>query len=207
VADPQGVVQTSLVTLQGRELFIVQIVGASTGLVGQAARVEGALDSEFGRFFALDTPVSTQARLLPGLPLADGTWFDALVPARDDRTVDALFVREEVSERQPLRIDLAARDGERTVELPPVIGFTEPIPTGNDVLIYVQIAPTRPEDADRFGGGRWLMRLGTSPILWERLPYPDMTDELEHRHLAVGPDGSIHLMLLKEDGVDILRRP
>jgi hypothetical protein len=73
--------------------------------------------------------------------------------------------------------------------------------------MYVQVAPTRPDDADRYGGGRWLLRVGRSPLLWERLPSPDMTDELHHRHLAIGPDGAIYLMVTKEDGMLILQRP
>jgi hypothetical protein len=78
---------------------------------------------------------------------------------------------------------------------------------GDDVLFLVKVAPTRPGDADRFGGGRWLLRVGTSPLLWERLPYPETLDELQHRHLAVGPDGSIYLMVVGKGGELILRRP
>ena len=73
--------------------------------------------------------------------------------------------------------------------------------------MFVMLTPSRPTDARRYGGGRWLLRLGRSPVLWERLPDPGIADEPQRRHISLGPDGSIYLMVAEKQGVVILRRP
>jgi hypothetical protein len=81
------------------------------------------------------------------------------------------------------------------------------LPTGDDVVMYVMLSPSRTRDARQFGGGRWLLRMGRSPVLWERLPSPPLSDEPQARHLALGPDGAIYLMVATKEGMLILRRP
>ena len=117
------------------------------------------------------------------------------------------FTSAEAVLTQPLQIEVTGHPGTGSVSVPAEVGLLEPLPHGEDVLMYVEIAPTRPGDAERYGGGRWLLRVGRSPLLWERLPNPDMSDELHHRHLAIGPDGAIYLMVTKKSGMWILKRP
>jgi hypothetical protein len=45
-----------------------------------------------------------------------------------------------------------------------------------------------------------------SPIVWERLPVGTLSDEWQERHVGVGPDGAIYLMLARPDGMEIVRR-
>ena len=73
--------------------------------------------------------------------------------------------------------------------------------------MYVLGTPARAKDAQRYGGGRWLLRVGQSPLLWERITTPPTDDSPQHRHIAVGPDGAIYLMVEQRGGVEILRRP
>jgi hypothetical protein len=192
----------SNVTLDRERVSILQIFSSPLGLMGQADSDEG----ELGRFLQIAMPGSAEARLLPGLPYGRG---DAFFQARwsessqGDQDFDLLFL----APVRPLRVDLIAHEHGKAISVPAEVALTEPLPVGHDVLFLVKIAPTRPDDAERYGGGRWLLRVGSSPLLWERLPYPETLDELQHRHLAVGPDGGIYLMLVGRGGEHILRRP
>jgi hypothetical protein len=98
-------------------------------------------------------------------------------------------------------------DGDARRLIPAEVGVINQVSVGTDVAMYVMLAPSRRADAARYGGGRWLLRIGTSPVLWERLPQPGIPDELERRHLAAGSDGSLYLMVAEDHGVQIFRRP
>ena len=60
--------------------------------------------------------------------------------------------------------------------------------------------------------GRWVLAVNDrlEPLLWEpvpgSVPVSSLSDVPIRHHIAVGPDGAIHLMLLEEDGLRILRR-
>jgi hypothetical protein len=205
-------VQAAGMTHAGQPLFLVQLVPTVRGLVGQAALVSGTEAGVFGSFVALDPSGAREAYVLPGLPLGSGdTYADARLSegspgSRGDQDFDIIFTSPQVAQTQPIRIDLIAHDdgGERSI--PAQVGLREPLAVGEDVLVYVDIAPTRPRDADRFGGGHWLLRLGRSPLLWERVPGPRISSELQHRHFAVGPNGEIYLMVAGPSGVTFYRR-
>jgi hypothetical protein len=201
------------VTYREDPLFTFQLVPTARGLVAEATGVPGARPGELGTFVALDPPSTVAGEILPGLPLGSGqVYFDAALseePTHPDgnQDFDLTFTSAEVSQTQPIDFELIVHDGPKERSIPAVVGLLEPLPVGDDILMYVQIAPTRPDDGEKYGDGRWLLRLGRSPILWERLPDPDMTDEMHHRHLGIGPDGTIYLMVTKKDGMLILRRP
>jgi hypothetical protein len=97
----------------------------------------------------------------------------------------------------------------RISALPCLAGPFELTPTnhGRDLVMMVQVSPSRPADQVRYGGGRWLLRLGTSAMIWERMPDRGRPDELQKRHIAVGPDGAMYEMVAMPDGMEILRRP
>jgi hypothetical protein len=194
-------------------LFIIQLIPTARGLVAEAAGVAGTRPGELETFVSLDPLGSIGAEVIPGLPLGRGdVSFNATrsqdpVHPHGDQDFDLTFTSGEVTQAQPIQFDLIVHDGRRERAIPAEVGLLEPLPMGDDVLMYVRVAPARPEDAGTYGDGRWLLRVGRSPLLWERLPEPDTTDELHHRHLAIGPGGAIYLMVTKRDGMLILRRP
>jgi len=156
----------------------------------------------------MDLSGSGQVHPLPGIPLRGGDAF-RLEPGPD---VDQEFVLEWISEgdgteQRPVRIDVQAPSAAGSRLIPGVVSMQQATHVGADVVVFVQLSPARSPDAARYGGGRWLFRVGPSPLLWERFPSPEIPDEPEHRNIAVGPDGSIYLMLAWKEGMEILRRP
>ena len=154
------------------------------------------------------TDPAGEVRLLPGIPAGPGRWF-SLRP-REDLTFDLHRIGAATDVVQPLRLRCRVRGADgRMRSIPAVATLLGPTPVndGRDLVMLVQMSPSRPKDAARFGGGRWLLRMGSSPVLWERLPYSDRADETLWRQLAVGPDGAIYQMLARRGGMEILRRP
>jgi len=206
-------VKQAEVTYGKDPLFIVQLIPTARGLVAEATGIAGTRPGELETFVRLDVPSSIGGEVLSGLPLGRGdVSFDAArsedpVHPHGDQDFDLTFTSPEVTQAQPIQFDLIVHDGHQERSIPAEVGLLEPLPMGDDVLMYVRVAPARPDDADTYGDGRWLLRVGRSPLLWERLPDPDTTDELHHRHVAVGPDGAIYLMVTKKNGMLILRRP
>ena len=208
-----GAVLHTRVTYQGDPLFTFQIIPTVLGLVAEAGEVAEGRPGNLGSFVLLDLPKPEAKAVLPGLPLGKGdVYIDASrssepVHPDGDQDFDLSFTTKEIAQTQPVQVELIVRAGGKERSIPAEVGLTEPLPVGDDVIFLVKVAPTRADDAERFGGGRWLLRVGSSPLLWERLPYPGTSDELQHRHLAIGPDGTIYLMVAEEGGELILRRP
>jgi len=208
-----GAVLHTRVTYQGDPLFTFQIIPTVLGLVAEAGEVAEGRPGNLGSFVLLDLPKPEAKAVLPGLPLGKGdVYIDASrssepVHPDGDQDFDLSFTTKEIAQTQPVQVELIVRAGGKERSIPAEVGLTEPLPVGDDVIFLVKVAPTRTDDAERFGGGRWLLRVGSSPLLWERLPYPGTSDELQHRHLAIGPDGTIYLMVAEEGGELILRRP
>jgi len=206
-------VMQNQVTYLGEPLFTFQIIPTVLGLVAEAGQVPGTHPGDLGSFLLVDLPRTEAKALLRGIPLGRGeVYLDVSVSSQPahpdgDQDFDLSFTSKEIAQTQPLEVELIVHDHGRVRSLPAEVGLTEPLPMGDDILFLVKVAPTRPDAADRFGGGRWLLRVGRSPLLWERLPYPNIADELQHRHLALGPDGTIYLMVAEKGGELILRRP
>jgi hypothetical protein len=86
------------------------------------------------------------------------------------------------------------------------VGPGEFVVSGQDVFMYVDVVGILP--GDRPAGAHYLLRVGESPLVWERLPNPaGIADDTQIRHITLGPDGHIYLMVTDHDGVRIYRRP
>jgi hypothetical protein len=196
------------VNANGRALVIdSRLYPDSGGLVARAAGYSdsaGQLEGPAG-FVRVNVADTGQTELLPGLPIGRGTVVN-LESGRSDEEFDLVHTRDGVSVAQPVRFRLFVRGDSKRRRVPGVFG-PDLLPLDGNVLMYVSVSPSRPGDQQQYGGSRWLLRMGRSPVLWERLPDPDIADEAQRRHIAPGPDGSIYLMLLTRTGASIYRRP
>jgi hypothetical protein len=202
-----GQVHSLHVTSDGKAIALESLYATRLGLVadttGYSDSIVGAGPQEgpFG-YVRIDLR-SGVATTLPGLPIGRSSYFSL-----DGTGAGADFVARYVGPTgavaQPLKVRYT-RDGRHFV--PFTGGPGEFTVVGDDVLSLVQLSAALPQN-DR-DGGRWLLRLGRSPLLWERLPTPQdgFDDSVQWRHLSVGPDGSIYFMLETRKGVEILRRP
>jgi hypothetical protein len=207
--DPKGEVDFLRPELQGRTLWVAEVFpsdDALTILVGGYVNADNGTvdDGPFGFFRWVPAGVPEE---LPGLPGEVGSFsrLDRLPGTDQDFELHHLGRSETFV--QPFRVDVRTRARPRGRSLPAVVGPGNLLAADDDLITFVMLSPSRPADARRFGGGRWLLRLGRSPVLWERLPDPSIPDEPQRRHLALGPDGSLYLMVAQKGGMLILRRP
>jgi hypothetical protein len=206
---PDGTTRTVAPTLNGKLLALQFLYPASPGPVFLAEhyRIPPKGDIEPGPFGIWTSDAEGRPALLPGLPAGTDRWmWVADGPTRNTYRFQQI-TPSTVSER-PFRFRCRVSVGGKVSALPCLAGPFEltPVNDGRDLLMMVQMSPSRPDDQDRFGGGRWLLRLGTSPVIWERMPDRGRSDEVQKRHIAVGPDGAIYEMRAMPGGMEILRR-
>ncbi len=151
-----------------------------------------------------ELPLHRPLRLLPGVPVDDETWVDIRAP--DDQDLEFASTRGGMHAVQPIRVSVSA--GSPSRKLPALVGPAIEATFPKGVGIYVRVAPVRPSDAERYGGGAWYLRLGVDrkPLVWERIPEARASDEEQVRHLAAGPDG-VYLMVPDREGEKIYVRP
>ena len=198
---PDGTLTESQVTYEGKPLYVSSLVPSSSCL---CARLGGYADDPGTGpqgIASISVPGSVDARLLPGLPVGPGRWIDPAFTG--DQTLEVRYAAEAERAVQPIRFELFAGTSDGSSPLPAVAGFLDSAPLDDQVAMSIAIA-----GASSSVGGRWLLRVGAdqSPLLWERLPHPGISDEGQRRRLATGPDGALYLMVPKEDGVEIYRR-
>jgi hypothetical protein len=213
VLEDQGIVAT-LVTVgqdgsldrvkpsdQGKDIVLELLYPSDAGV---AALFDGWADNPGAGpsgIAAFDPPASTVARLLPGVPLQRGGWISIEAPS--DQDIDLTFTKPTATAVQPVHVKVVAG----TKELAAVAGPTIEGVEGDRVAILVQISPAKPDEAERHGGGSWVLGIGTrGPIVWEWLPTGDISNEEQARHLAVGPDGRLYLMVPTKEGERIYGR-
>lgn len=151
-----------------------------------------------------ELPLRAPLRLLPGVPIDDETWVDVLAPG--DQDLEFTSIRGGMRSVQPIRV--AVFGGTPSRKLPALVGPAIEATFPDAVGIYVRVAPAGPADAERYGGGAWYLRLGVdrTPLVWERLPEAQVSDEEQVRHLAAGPDGRVYLMVPDREGEKIYVR-
>ena len=191
-------------------IHLLQLVPDGPRLVAHVdaepyARVAGVGTERFG---LLEASGPGRVELLPGLPAGDARWIRITDQGLDDpHELDLEYVSAASAQVQPFVVRLFTGGAPGGRRVPSVSGPVEFASSGAEASITIAVAPDRPRDA-RLGGGRWLLRVGTdaSAMLWERLPRAGIDDSEQFRHLAVGPDGHLYLMVLTPSGAEILRR-
>jgi hypothetical protein len=156
---------------------------------------------EGGRGFArVEVPGSGLATPVPGLPTGRRTWVLPFASGAQD--LEIRYIGDEMTLVQSIHIEM--RRGDALLE-----GVAGPGNYGvvdRDLTALIAISASAEGEPEQLGG-RWLLRIGEGPLLWERLPDPSIDDDQQVRHIAAGPDGSLYLMVQTRDGVRILRRP
>jgi hypothetical protein len=151
----------------------------------------------------LDGPVP-ELRELPGVPLGSTRWFK--VDASGDQDFDLQFLSPQGGSEQPVHVEVIDPPDSGPTLLEGLVGPGIATVRDGDVAIYVKLVATMPDG--RQVGARYLLQVGESQMLWERLPDPKGTsDDQQWRHLLYGPDGRLYLMQTDKDGVRIYRRP
>jgi len=182
-------------------------VGRVLGWTGDDPTVLGSGPSGFARL-EVDGPGagSGSATFLAGIPLADGTSMDVGIDRVDPQVVDVHFTRAGLDAIQPIRIELAGVRPARAVPGANV-SVRADASLAHGVAVYVVVGPSA-NDLGPHAGGAWLLEVfdDGSPLVWLRLPESELTDDNMVRHLTVGPDGSVYLMLAERDGMHLLRR-
>ncbi len=196
------------VLYRGAPATIVYLAAGTSGLVGWLGGYAETGGRDLGSgprgWGALNVPGSGALTLLPGLPLPDGIWTSLDTGTGQD--LEVTFAGSSASAIQPLLIRLVGSPG--GVALSALVGPQVAAALPHGLAAVVMIQPSEPADAARFGGGRWFLRISSdgSPLAWERLPSPGLSDEVVVRALTAGPDGSAYLMLPERNGLKILRR-
>jgi hypothetical protein len=150
---------------------------------------------------------------IPGVPVASGSWIrtrGAASPGPNEgQSFTITYTTPTTQAVRPLLIRVLAHDGGRSHPLHVIAVVRGVAAAPHMLLAYVQFSPTRAADQERYGGGRWLLGIPDdgSPIIWERMPEPGVSDEQQVRLLAFGPDGSVYLMVPEPRYELILRRP
>jgi hypothetical protein len=149
-------------------------------------------------------PETGHTHPIPGIPLESGNW--ATVEYHPDQDLSVAFVNGDASAIQPVHIKVVSRPGASPI--PAVISFRTPVGVSGQVGMFVKLTPSRKSDAQRYGGGTWYLQLGPdhTPLVWERLPERGIQDTEQHRHIAVGPDGGVYLMVPTPTEERIYRR-
>ena len=153
----------------------------------------------------VDFPGSGTVALLPGVPLGGNRWMWVRGVTEHELVVE--YTTDTLVTQRPIRIDVVPSSGEEPLYA--LAGGVVEVVRQDAVGLYVSVSPSRPEDAERYGGGYWYLEVNADgdAVVWERLPTAGLADEIQVRHLATGPDGAVYLMLGQEDRMEIYRRP
>jgi hypothetical protein len=197
------------ITYEGAPAVVYSIVPGTDRLIGELHGYAISPGQTLGTgpfgWVALEVPGSGAAELVPGVP-TDGVSIDVRSDRDDADLIEATFRTAEATSIRPIRVELVESAGGVVLD-PAMAVFVQGI-TAATLASVVEIQPAKPHLAERLGGGRWLLLVsgdGSSPV-WERLPDHTIRDELQVRHVTVGGDGAIYLMLADRDGVRIYQR-
>ncbi len=199
--QPSGLLIPSVLNEGGLRGAITDMVPTPEGWLW--ADVD-ALPGERGvtGFFRVD--LSRAGRLLPvpGLPLGN-SWVTIDVSRTEESVIEVGYSTQEQTVSQSYAVHILDQGG---VELAGLVAPGNWVISGEDLYMYLRVAATRPDGTNV--GARYLLRVGRSPMVWERLVEPSgIDDDVQRRWLTLGPDGHLYMMVTDRDGVRIYERP
>jgi hypothetical protein len=204
--DPHGRSEVRTVSSDGQPVFLIDLTPTSEGLY-----------SQLGGFLVTPTPppvgpiglhrldLGPPPRITPaaGFPIPGGRTIWAETDG--DVDIDVTMTTTEGARVQPIHVRILDRKLAPRRVLEGAVAPGSFVADGEDLAMYVRIVAQPGGDAAAVGG-RYLLRVGSGPLLWERLPDPTQVDDRQERFLAGGPDGSLYLMVTDVDAVRIYRR-
>jgi hypothetical protein len=200
------------ISLNGDPAVVYTLVAGSDDVVGEmhgsALNAGHRYGTEPPGWARLAVPGDGSAAMLTGVPLENGT---------------TMAVRAVGFPAKPDRFEIVTHDEMRTSVLPFELRVTDAHSrrlgvagsevvvagtTGNAIVCFVQVASSELRPGGGTEGSRWMLEVSDdgSPLAWERLPDPRVADEAQVRHLSVGGDGAVYLMVAGTKGETIYRR-
>jgi hypothetical protein len=202
--EDHRIVETHTVREEHKTVYVSDFIPTAQGLHATIGGYTEPVATGPKGIYRIPLPGDAQIETVPGLPLRSGISFWLTTP--DDHRFRLHFLDGGRDTVQPIRIDVLASERFGRKKLHGAVGPGDYVVDGNDIYVHVKMAVTEPgTDADQIGG-RFLLRVGESPMLFERLPEPTRIDDTQVRHIGLGPDGHLYLMRLDKDGVRIFRR-
>jgi hypothetical protein len=144
-------------------------------------------------------------RFLPGYPLVDGTFMGLSVTHQSDQDMELSYTGPQHRAVRPIHVRLVTGRGGKVI--PAVIGLEVDAGLPHGIVAVVGVGPASDRDT-RFGDSLWLFGAfdDGSPVIWERVPEPGLTQEFFHRSITATQDGTIYRMIPEPDGIFIYRR-
>lgn len=182
------------------------LIGLDGGLAGDPKRVG---DGDQG-------PAALTAAPPPNVRIVDGVPVGARIrvagrsdPVRPDDRYLLTLVGPEATSIEPIQFVLTPTGAEHARHLLAQMGFHLEAVLPDRFVAWVPLAPSRPGDAQRFGGGTWMLQFPVdgSPLVWTRLPEPGLSSEAQTRRFAAGPNGTLYYMDAQNDGMVIYQVP
>jgi hypothetical protein len=194
----------SAITEAGKLVYVQDFIPTPRGLFAEVIGYPDLDDGGPSGIFKVQLPDPGELQEVSGFQLKNRTYVH--LDDTDDQSYDLYFVRNDRTTIQPIRVRVvsSAQYGSRTLRGP--VGLSDFVVDGNDVYILVQMSVTKPGTHGEQIGGRYLLRVGQAPLVFQRLPDTTPNDDRQVRHLALGPAGRIYLMYIGQDGVTIYRR-
>jgi hypothetical protein len=194
----------NVISESGKTVYVRFLIPTQHGLFAEISGYTDPVATGPDGVYKVELPGSGYIEEAPGMALKNGKAFNLYLT--DDQEFELQYFDDDRETVQPLRIRVVDSKDFGTKKLEGPVGPGGYVVDGNDVYMYVQMSVSKPDGSGDQIGGRYLLRVGESPILFERVPEPTNTDDTQVRHMALGPDGHLYLMQIDKDGVRIYRR-
>lgn len=196
-----------------RPVVVIRLVSGSAELIGVTGGEAGD-PVGFGQdprgYAELVASPGPNVRYVEGVPVGSHARVNLTFPPqhRDDQALVSIVQGQERS-IVPIRFVVTPDGSEHARHLLAAVGAQLQAVLPDRIVAWVPLAPSRPADADRYGGGAWLLEfpIDGSALVWDRLPDPGLSSEGQVRHLAAGPGGTLYLMQAERGGMVIYAVP